>query len=57
MQESDFEEGGLFEDFDPPPRHCQARRVQDQMICGACALQWDVDDEERPACRLAGGAA
>jgi len=31
---------------------CQARRHQDQMACGPCGVQWDVDDPEPPACGL-----
>ena len=30
---------------------CQARRVGDQMCCGKCGIQWDVNDTEPPACR------
>ena len=29
---------------------CKARREGDQMSCGQCGLQWDVDDQERPQC-------
>lgn len=25
--------------------------MNDQMICGACGMQWDVDDPNPPACR------
>lgn len=31
-------------------RVCQARRHNDQMICSACGLVWDLDDTEPPAC-------
>lgn len=30
---------------------CQARQHNDQMMCGTCGLQWDVDDPEPPECR------
>lgn len=29
---------------------CQARQYSDQMQCGACGLQWDINDPEPPAC-------
>lgn len=29
---------------------CQARQYSDQMICGKCGVQWDVDDPEPPVC-------
>lgn len=29
---------------------CDARQHFDQMICGRCGLQWDVNDPDRPAC-------
>lgn len=29
---------------------CTARRYNDQWLCCACALQWDVTDPEPPAC-------
>lgn len=29
---------------------CQARQYGDQMICGACGLQWDTNDPEPPQC-------
>jgi len=31
---------------------CRARRVNDQMQCGQCGLQWDIDDADRPRCQL-----
>jgi hypothetical protein len=31
---------------------CRAIRVQDQMTCGSCGLQWDVGDPDRPVCGL-----
>ena len=37
--------------------HCQARRVGDQMQCGRCGKQWDVNDPERPQCDSAGEVA
>ena len=37
--------------------HCQARRVGDQMQCGRCGKQWDVNDPERPLCDSAGEVA
>lgn len=36
---------------------CQARRVGDQMQCGRCGKQWDVNDPERPPCDSAGEVA
>ena len=30
--------------------HCGARRYNDQWLCDACALQWDVNDPNPPAC-------
>ncbi len=30
---------------------CKARREGDQMCCGRCGIQWDVDDQDRPQCR------
>lgn len=30
---------------------CEARRYNDQMICGRCGLAWDVDDPEPPKCK------
>lgn len=29
---------------------CQARRCNDQMMCGRCGLAWDVDDTDPPTC-------
>jgi hypothetical protein len=29
---------------------CQARQYSDQMICGRCALEWDINDPDPPAC-------
>jgi len=29
---------------------CNAIRQGDQMVCGRCALAWDVDDKDRPTC-------
>jgi hypothetical protein len=29
---------------------CKATRMNDQMMCGACGLQWDVVDLDRPDC-------
>ena len=28
--------------------NCKAKRLNDQMICAACGLIWDVDDKEPP---------
>lgn len=36
---------------------CQGRQHSDTMICGPCALQWDVNDPEPPECRKEGGPA
>lgn len=30
---------------------CKAYREQDQMVCGECCLQWDVNDTDRPNCK------
>jgi dihydrofolate reductase (trimethoprim resistance protein) len=30
---------------------CDARQYSDQMICGTCGLQWDVNDLEPPECK------
>ena len=30
--------------------NCKARQYNDQMICGQCGLQWDIDDEDPPKC-------
>lgn len=32
------------------PRTCQAHRENDQMCCGRCGLQWDINDPEPPRC-------
>lgn len=37
-----------------PPRTCQARQYSDTMACGACGLQWDVNDVEPPECPFTG---
>lgn len=29
---------------------CKAIRQGDQMCCGRCGLQWDLDDDGRPQC-------
>lgn len=29
---------------------CKAMQCNDQMICGRCGLQWDVNDPMPPAC-------
>lgn len=29
---------------------CKAQRVNDEMHCGACGLQWPVDDIDPPDC-------
>ncbi len=29
---------------------CKAIRQGDQMCCGRCGLQWDIDDSDRPQC-------
>lgn len=35
---------------------CNAKRVGDQMLCGPCGLQWDMNDPEPPKCKgLNGG--
>lgn len=31
---------------------CQARRQNDQMACGPCGVQWDLDDPSPPPCGL-----
>lgn len=31
--------------------YCKAQKYNDQMICGKCGLQWDVDDPDPPACK------
>lgn len=38
-------------------KDCQARQYSDQMICGACGLQWDVNDFDPPDCKKTGGKA
>lgn len=30
--------------------NCKAYRVSDQMLCGKCGLQWDVNDPDPPEC-------
>lgn len=30
---------------------CKAYQVNDQMLCGQCGLQWDVNDPEPPGCQ------
>lgn len=30
--------------------NCKGRQYSDQMICGACGLQWDINDPEPPEC-------
>ncbi len=32
---------------------CYARQHSDQMVCGKCGLQWDVNDPEPPKCKTA----
>jgi len=34
---------------------CKAIRQGDQMCCGRCGLQWDVDDSDRPQCLMDDG--
>jgi len=29
---------------------CAARRINEQMMCRKCGLQWDIDDPEPPEC-------
>ena len=29
---------------------CKAYQASDQMICGHCGLQWDVNDPDPPPC-------
>jgi hypothetical protein len=31
---------------------CAARRINDQMMCRKCGLQWDIDDAEPPQCGI-----
>lgn len=31
---------------------CAARRQNDQMACGPCAVVWDINDPEPPSCGL-----
>ena len=31
---------------------CKARRYNDQMMCGKCGRQWDVDGDLTPPCKL-----
>jgi len=30
---------------------CDAKQYSDQMHCATCSMQWDVNDEDPPACR------
>lgn len=30
---------------------CESRQVNDQVICGPCGLQWDVNDTDPPVCQ------
>ena len=30
--------------------NCKARQYSDQMLCGACGLAWDVNDDDPPEC-------
>lgn len=30
---------------------CKAKQYSDQMICGKCGLQWDMNDPDPPECR------
>lgn len=32
---------------------CKGRRVNDQMMCDKCSLQWDVNDDPPPSCKAA----
>jgi len=32
--------------------HCLATRFNDQMICGECGTQWDVNDPDKPECKF-----
>lgn len=34
---------------------CKAIRQGDQMQCASCGLAWDVNDQDRPACRTSAG--
>lgn len=29
---------------------CEARQYSDQMHCGRCGLQWDMNDDDPPEC-------
>lgn len=31
--------------------NCKARQYSDQMMCGYCGLQWDVNDPDPPLCQ------
>ena len=33
---------------------CRAKRYGDQMICGRCGVQWDVEDTDPPKCMREG---
>jgi len=32
-------------------KNCKALQYSDQMLCGACGLAWDVNDEDPPECK------
>lgn len=32
-------------------KNCSAYQASDQMICGPCTLQWDMNDEDPPKCQ------
>lgn len=32
--------------------HCLATRCSDQMICGECGTQWDINDPDKPECKF-----
>lgn len=36
---------------------CKAHRVNDEFHCGACGLQWPVDDTDPPDCRVGHGTS
>lgn len=42
---------GLDATEERPISGCRAYQASDQMICGPCVLQWDVNDPEPPVCR------
>lgn len=31
--------------------HCSATRFNEQMVCGECGTQWDIDDNDPPECK------